>query len=259
MSFVSILWFLSILVIIALVVNYAVRLKREAFVPSAGIHYMSKEETADFLIQDPDGYVKNMSPTDLYARKVSSAEKYVRRASESALDFTEDRKLRFNAACREADLFFESVRDKMHLCAKKMAAIPWVLALTEGDKYEDGLPHTRANIIFLSSYINEQPKDLIRTLIHEKIHIYQRLYPEEMTQILEKLHFKRWKLRMGIPRIRANPDVDPWVYTSADRSEPMLALYVSDQPANISDVFLQDSAFEHPYEFIAYEIASKFQ
>lgn len=259
MSFATILWVISILAILAFIASYIYRLKREAFVPSSGIHYMTQEETAQFLSSDPDGYVKNMSPTDLYARRVSSAEKYVRRASGSAMNFSTEQQLRFNEACREADAFFQRVAVEISLCSKKLSAIPWILALTEGDKYEDGLPHTRANIIFLSSYLNEQPKELIRTLIHEKIHIYQRLYPEEMAQLLEVRGFPRWKLRMGIPRIRANPDVDPWVYMNQDKNEPMLALYVSDQPANISDVFLQDAAFEHPFEFIAYEVATKFQ
>lgn len=259
MSFVSFLWVLAVLAIFALIAIHVRRLQTETFVPSAGVQYMSKEETAEFLLSDPDGYVKNMSPTDLYARKVSSAEKYVRRASESAMNFTDSQKLRFNEACREADRFFQLKSEDIPFCAKKMTAIPWVLALTEGEKYEDGLPHTRANIIFVSSYINEQPKQLIRTLIHEKIHIYQRLYPEEMAQLLEKRGFRRWKLRMGIPRIRANPDVDPWVYISVDKDEPMLALYASDQPGNISDVLLPDATFEHPYEFFAYEVATKFQ
>jgi hypothetical protein len=259
MSFVSFLWIAALCFIAGVIAYSMIRLKKETFVPSAGVQYMSAQETAEFLISDPDGYVKNMSPTDLYARKVSSPEKYVARARDSALDFTSDQKLRFNEACANADAFFQKVGNEIPLCAKKLVQIPWVLALTEGEKYEDGLPHTRANIIFLSSFMNEQAQELVRTMIHEKIHLYQRLYPEEMMQILEKRGFNRWKQRMGIPRIRANPDVDPWVYMNLDQSEPMMALYTSDQPASISDVFLQDAAFEHPYEFIAYEIATKYQ
>jgi hypothetical protein len=259
MSFPTLLWFLTLLSLIAYVVYRVYQLRRETFVPSAGVQYMTAQETAAFLVSDPDGYVKNMSPTDLYARKVSSAEKYVHRARDSAMDFTPEQKLRFNEACATADAFFERVGQEIPLSVERLVRIPWVLALTEGEKYEDGLPHTRANIIFVSSYINEQPKELVRTMIHEKIHIYQRLYPEEMSQVLVSIGFQRWKLRMGIPRIRANPDVDPWVYLNRDQSAPMMALYASDQPASISDVFLQDAAFEHPYEYVAYEIASKYQ
>lgn len=259
MSFLSLLWFITLLSLIAYVIYRMHRLRRETFVPSAGVQYMSAKETAAFLASDPDGYVKNMSPTDLYARKVSSAEKYVRRAQDSAIDFTPEQKLRFNEACTNADAFFERVGHDLPISATKLVQIPWVLAMTKGETYEDGMPHTRSNIIFLSSYINEQPQELVRTMIHEKIHIYQRLYPEEMAQILAKHGFQRWKMRMGIPRIRANPDVDPWVYLNRDQSAPMMALYTSDQPSSISDVFLEDAAFEHPYEFIAYEIASKYQ
>ena len=257
MSFLSILWFLTLVSLIAYVIYRVVQMRRETFVPSAGVKYMTAAETAAFLVEDPDGYVKNMSPTDLYARKVSSAEKYVHRARDSAIDFTPEQKLRFNEACANADAFFAKM-GSCPLSVEKLVRIPWVLAMTEGETYENGLPHTRANIIFLSSYINEQPQQLVRTMMHEKIHIYQRMYPEEMTQLLEKMGFQRWKMRMGIPRIRANPDVDPWVYLNRDQSAPMMALYTSDQPVSISDVFLEDAAFEHPYEFLAYEIASKY-
>jgi hypothetical protein len=99
----------------------------------------------------------------------------------------------------------------------------------------------------------------VRTLIHEKVHLYQRLYPEEITQILERRKFRRWKQRLGEPRVRANPDVDPWIYINPENNEPMVALYASDQPADISDIYLQDGAFEHPYEYLAYEIASLYK
>jgi len=41
------------------------------------LYYMSYEETARFLESDEDKYVANLSPIDLYARKVSSKEEYI--------------------------------------------------------------------------------------------------------------------------------------------------------------------------------------
>ena len=217
---------------------------------------MTADETARFIESDQDGYVKSMSPTDLYARKASSFEKYIDRCKNKAIDFSSSQKVRYSKACAEADDFFSKCN--MPFSNNKMVQIPWVFALTEGDVYEDGLPHTRGNVIFVSSFINEQPKELIRTLIHEKIHLYQRMYPEELSHVLANYGFKQWKLRMGTPRIRANPDIDPWIYINRDNNDPMMALYSSDNPINISDIYLADTAFEHPYEYLAYEIASKY-
>ena len=46
----------------------------------------------------------------------------------------------------------------------------------ENYEYENGLPHTRSNIIFLSDKMipETETPDFINTLIHEKIHVYQR-------------------------------------------------------------------------------------
>ena len=61
---------------------------------------------------------------------------------------------------------------------KEIANIKWVFSKTESNgklSYESGLPHTRKNIIFLSDKVLINDEDeLIKVLIHEKIHIYQR-------------------------------------------------------------------------------------
>jgi len=67
-----------------------------------------------------------------------------------------------------------------------VAGIKWVFANTYANyskdvikEYEQGLPHTRENIILLSKNVLKYDElDLTSTLIHEKIHIYQRYNPE---------------------------------------------------------------------------------
>jgi len=55
--------------------------------------------------------------------------------------------------------------------------------------------------------------------------------------------------------VRSNPDLDPWIYLHPKTQRPMMAVYRSAKPKNINDVILADSAAEHPYESMAYEIA----
>jgi hypothetical protein len=143
--------------------------------------------------------------------------------------------------------------------AKNLRSIPWIFASTEGSTYEDGLPHTRLNVIFLSSNalsrLTMNERELIRTLIHEKIHIQQRLHPIETLALLKERGYIQWKERAGVPRIRANPDLDNWIYIDPTTKKRMVAYYTSDTPSSISDITLSSVNYEHPYEAIAYEIS----
>jgi hypothetical protein len=244
------------LVAVALVWGYKNVYLERFVVGGSNVLFLSAEETAAFLASDGDAYMKNLSPLDLYARKAATWQEYRTRAAEGARDFATDQRVRVARAARAGDAFLRSLR-MCELDAAAIADMPWVIALTEGSGYEDGLPHTRGNIIFLSTHIDETHESLVRTLVHEKVHIYQRMHPEAMSAYLERRGFRRWKQRLGEPRIRANPDVDPWIYIDPATEEPMAAFYSTDKPVSITDVVLRDPSFEHPYERIAYEIADR--
>ena len=88
----------------------------------------------------------------------------------------------------------------------------WVFAFMSND-YEEGLPHTRGNIIFISPIIIEYDKNqLIKTLIHESIHIYQRYNKEIIDNYLKSNGFIAIKNRNSEKLIRSNPDLDEFIY-----------------------------------------------
>lgn len=250
----NIFFFLAILIVLVLLYKYLIK---EGFVnqlnTNNNIIFLSTEQTQDFFNKDPDFYMANLSPTDLYARKVKLAADYKFKACEAAACFSDEQKQRITTAAKKADEFFSKVQVQGIDCLK-IAEIPWIFAYTKGNMYENGLPHTRGDIIFLSSNINETQKDLIRLLIHEKVHIYERLYPEEIDSYLEHHGYIKWKQRLGVPRIRANPDLNNWIYIDPNTQKPMMALYTSDKPTNISDTTLTNVSFEHPYELLAYNM-----
>ena len=256
---------LSLFVIAAVLYVLVMRPKSAAFkgimYPTDNTHitFMKKEDTAKFILEDPDTYTFNLSPLDLHARQAASYQEYEEASARSASSFTSGEVFMLTKAAKKADSIIEGI--KLEGCpsfAENLKKIPWIFAKTEGDTYEDGLPHTRLNVIFLStvtlSRMSADEQDMVKTLIHEKIHIQQRLHPMETLALLKHRGYIQWKERYGVPRIRANPDLDPWIYVDPKTKKAMAAYYTSDTPSSISDITLSSVNYEHPYEAIAYEV-----
>jgi len=250
------------IVLLAILLKYAItNLQREGFVNpifNSEVTFLSADQTKQFLLNDPDEYIHTLNQWDLIARNIPTFQDYLNKISKAALSFDNDFKTILLNATQKADTFFNKTRIDGIDC-EKLGSLPWVFALTKDKEYEEGLPHTRTNIIFLSTNINKTHTKLVRTLIHEKIHVYQRLYPEETMNFLAKFGYYRWKQRFGVPRIRSNPDLDPWIYFNPVSKQPMVAYYTSDNPVSIDDVNINKPTEEHPYEQIAYNISQKFK
>ena len=239
------------------------------------LNYMSYEETVRFLESDEDRYVAKLSPIDLYARKVSSKEEYINIIKGEATHFNKGDKLILDKCTKKADELLRNININTissesnldyskYLNYKDIANIKWVLAITRNDngsKYEDGLSHTRKHVIFLSQdVLNYSEDEIIKLLIHEKIHIYQRnnealfktiIYNMGYAESTDGQEISQDKLRY----VRSNPDVNNKIYKSIHTGELMICLYTSDKPKNINDIIIEKYSMEHPYEKIAYEIS----
>ena len=257
------------------------------------LNYMSYEETVRFLESDEDRYVANLSALDLYARKVSSKEEYINIIKGEATHFNKGDKLILDKCTKKADELLRNININTigsasnieyskYLNYKDIANIKWVLAITRndnGEKYEDGLPHTRKNIIFLSQdVLNYSEDEIIKLLIHEKIHIYQRQNDALFKTIIYNMGYVEISESPTSPAsptsptstastasttvsqdklkyVRSNPDVNNKIYKNVHTGELMICLYSSDKPKRINDIIIQNYAMEHPYEKIAYEIS----
>ena len=196
------------------------------------LNYMSYEETVRFLESDEDRYVANLSALDLYARKVSSKEEYINIIKGEATHFNKGDKLILDKCTKKADELLRNININTissesnlnyskYLNYKDIANIKWVLAITRSDnggKYEDGLSHTRKHVIFLSQdVLNYSEDEIIKLLIHEKIHIYQRnnealfktiIYNMGYAESTDSQEISQDKLRY----VRSNPDVNNKIY-----------------------------------------------
>ena len=225
---------------------------------------------------------------------------------DTAISFTDDEKELLERCAKDADKYlrnenFNELDYGKHLKGNDIADIKWIFANTYTNYFNDvikeneqGLPHTRENIILLSkNVLKNDALNLTNTLLHEKIHIYQRYNPEIFDTIikemglkeLERKHFKQAKY------IRSNPDTNNKIYyrkkdvssissvssvldilsggsgssdtgvtgdTDYDLDDVMVCLYRNDKPNSINDVIQKNYSAEHPYEKIAYEIAENF-
>jgi len=131
-------------------------------------------------------------------------------------------------------------------------------------EYEEGLPHTRQDVIFITSSIipvsDEFADDLINILIHEKIHIYQRYNKKEIDNKIKAegyMILPESKINKDLLYLRrSNPDIDNTIYYNPVNNKEMIFYYRTDKPNNISDILTNDFSLEHPYEKMAYEIAN---
>ena len=222
------------------------------------IEFLEKEDTARFLYHDKDRYITSMSHLDLHARHVKFHSSYLKIAKDAALSFSEEQKDLLEKCIQNAEYYLKYIAKHPLLNNTYFHNFYWKIAYVDST-YENGLPHTRKDIIFLSTKTMEQsPKNITITLIHEAIHIYQRFRKTEFQELLLKHKYEIWRLREGYPRIRANPDLDEYIYIHPS-GKVMVSIYNSNKPTSISDVISPyEYAYEHPNEEIAHEVADAY-
>ena len=239
-------WRLFIPVIVFVIIIYILFMNIiiENFVnKSNNIIFKTKEEMQIFIINDKDNYIKNMSIYDLRARKVKSHDEYINLIVTNILDFNDIQKEKLRRCSIRATEYFNNNKD-------------WKFALISS-VYEEGFPHTRDDLIFLSPAVLNYNDDLLtKTLIHESIHIYQRFNKEAMNIYMIKNGFEKIKRREKGGLLRSNPDLDDYIYKDKKGFE-MITLYNSEYPNGIGDV-KNSNNMEHPFEYMAYEMAENY-
>jgi hypothetical protein len=219
------------------------------------IHFFTKEEAINLFKTDPDSYFERLTPIDLYAMKLKDTSDCITTISNASRSFTPDEQKLLIKAINDSDSFLESVNIP-YFDNIKCKNLPWKLVITIGTVNEEGMPHTKSDVIYLSDFILKLPyKEIVRTLIHEKIHIYERSYPNEMNQWLTNNNYTRYRRQSEIPNARSNPDIDGWTYIDENGHETVV-LYASNTPDSILDsIYPGDNdhpSSEHPYEKLAY-------
>lgn len=207
---------------------------------------MDKYELALILKNDNDNFYKNMSNDNLNLRNITNKTLFLNNIIDNLYTINKNEIYVINKAIKKA-------QNKLKKCNligfnyHKIQNYPWIIGFSIGDKYEFGYPHTRNNIIILN-YNNIYDKDLVNTLIHERIHIYQKLYPNDITLFLRLLNFK--KIKKKEDDHLHNPDTDLYIYKN--NNIIFECKIINNNDTNKLKYSQQNIYYEHPYEFMAY-------
>lgn len=232
-----------ILVICLLVINYY---KFEY----PHTHFLNELEIYNFILADNDDYFKHLSNADLCARSCKTVEEYKLRILNNLYI---PNKINKNYILKKIHKAYNLLsKENYYIDPYKLSKLKFNIVFVYDDILENSFPHTRDNIIFLST--NEfSNKDIIETLIHEMIHIYQRYYPADMQYYLDDNNYIFVRYNNKNDNVRANPDIDNKLYRLNGRL--LIAQYNSNQPNDINDC--TNNEFEHPNEIMAYDISKK--
>ena len=262
-SFILILVVLAIIIIIV-VINKKNLQKYENYQYEPT--FLNKNECCNILQKDIDNFYSTFSDLDLEVRKVKDVDEYVKDIiPKSVEDFDEELRNKIRNCIYKINQRLPKFKNKYsYLDIDKFLNIPWKIGLFN-KLYECGLPHTRKEYIFLPKERSKIKSDLelLGTLIHEKIHVYQKLYPEDIKPFLEENNFKIYKPYLEYKRnenkkINANPDIDQWTYYKDNDLNKILHCQYNENPKSISDkkCFPKDnSEYEHPLEMMAIKLS----
>lgn len=227
------------------------------FYTAQKIIFLNKNELNSFLMNDKDDYYKSFNGKDLIVRNISNVDQYKEKIKTSTSDFSLYQKEKIISCVDKLNKILVNVKYPW-FDGKKAIQTPWKFGSIHGTGYENGLPHTRSDIIILPQVAldNYNLNNLTKLILHEKIHVYQKLYPNDIENYIQHNSYYKFKKRSEITDSRANPDLNEWVYNDSN-NKTFIAMYNSN-PTNISDVTFYPNSNnneEHPFEKMAYEMS----
>lgn len=188
---------------------------------------------------DTSQYFMRLKEVDLKARLATSQEEYIKTYKSHLMSFSSNETKQLNKIVRE-------LNDNFLYQYKNLYKIPW--NLVKFKDIEENYPHTLGDIIFLpEKFFTYEYGRQMETILHEKIHVYQRMYPIETSKLIRELGFEVFNTQANIPLIRSNPDTDAFVYKLNNTVQA--ALFPNDKPSSIKEAQVQVLQGENPWNF----------
>jgi hypothetical protein len=221
--------------------------------------FLTKYDLIKILNNDNDDYYNKFTIYDLRARNINNKNEYYQNIEKSATDMTDAEKKKIRESIEVVNTNFQNI-SITGFDGNKANSIPWKIGCIDKKLYERGLPHTRDDIIIVSKKIlnDYDVNRLAQTLAHEKVHIYQKIYKDDIQEYLNENNIKSIRKRTMNDLGRANPDLDDYIYK--DDKIVYSANYNTEHPLSIEDITYNPKygqSSEHPFEKMAIEIENK--
>jgi len=236
----------NIIIFLILILILIINLKH-IFNNKVKYYFLNKNELSYILLQDKDKFYTSLSNKNLLLRNITNKDNFLKSISKHLYTLSDKEKYIITKAIKKADKKLKKIKYP-GFNYLKLKNYNWIIGCSIGDKYEFGYPHTRNNIIILNYNNNVYDKNLYKTLIHERVHIYQKLFPNDIKLFLQYFQFKKIKLQNEDNL--ANPDTDEYIYSLNNNNFECII-------KNNLDLNYTDNNYkcEHPYEFMAYLIS----
>lgn len=212
------------------------------------IIFLNSYNLSIILQKDLDNFYKNLSYENLKIRNIENINTYLLNIEKELYTFNNNDKLIISNAIKLANNKLKNIKFP-GFNYNKIYKYPWIIGCSKTNNYEFGYPHTRNNIIILN-IDNLYDKNLYKTLIHERIHIYQKLFPNDINKFLNAYNFI--KIRKKNNYDRSNPDTDNYIY----KYKNIILECLITQDNNILCTN-NNYMYEHPFEYMAYQIVNK--
>lgn len=194
------------------------------FFHKTSIEFINKKDLFDIV--NDSRFFLSLTAIDLYARKSINQNDYKNIYISSYLSFTKSEKNQLSNITRKID----DISDKYNT----LKNIPFKFVKLSPD-IENGYPHTLNSVIVLNeNFFNNSFDKQIETLIHEKIHVYQRLYSLKCQDLICNIwNYIPANLIKNYSLARSNPDLNNVVYMKNDIIT--IQLYNGNKPLSIAD------------------------
>ena len=245
------------------------------------VEFVERPEVARTLYTKRPAYFDRMTPMDLRARGyymgqcqdasyfftyetlAATRAAYMQAYVNAVVPFTPHEKTVLDALVEAADLVLANYRN--------ISRLPWRFAKLK-DHIEHGYPHTHADVIFLHESFFSQSRrlsrEMLKTIVHEKVHVYQRQYPAQTSYLIRGLwHYRPHDDVKNYADARNNPDVDGIVYAPGDKcgQAGFYMAYRNHGAPDLADAVVRTTtatnkaepageAYEHPFERMAYQL-----
>lgn len=221
--------------------------------------FVDKETSYNNIINSR--YFNTLNKINLQARGCNNLEDCKKIYKENLTEFTIEEKDTLRNLITHANDITNNL--------KKFNKIPWKFSKTSS-KIENGFPFTIGKIIYISdAFLKKSEKYKLETIIHEKIHVFQRKYKRKTQKLYEDLEFKKIKLIID-PLRRHNPDLDGFdykyngviIYNKFNNHEPTglidsNTVYLPYNKNIVNKMISNSYNNEHPNEIFAYIISKK--